>query len=71
MSRLCAACCGEVSRNAAPFTYATISGKLKTRFQAGSYNEIADSRFDELIAWLREALNNATSGEAPEQASLF
>ena len=61
----------ETRHSATPFSYATIYGKLKTRFQAGSYNEIADSRFDELIAWLREALNNATSGEAPEQASLF
>lgn len=61
----------ETRHSATPFTYATIYGKLKTRFQAGSYNEIADSRFDELIAWLREALSNATNGEAPEQGSLF
>lgn len=61
----------ETRHSAAPLTYATIYGKLKTRFQAGSYNEIADSRFDELMAWLREALNSATSREAPEQGSLF
>lgn len=61
----------ETRHSATPLTYATIYGKLKTRFQAGSYNEIADSRFDDLMAWLREALNNATSGEAPEQGSLF
>ena len=61
----------ETRNSATPLTYATIYGKLKTRFQAGSYNEIADSRFDELMAWLREALNNVTSGEAPEQGSLF
>jgi hypothetical protein len=61
----------ETRHSATPLTYATIYGKLKTRFQAGSYNEIADSRFDELMAWLREALSHATSGEAPEQGSLF
>ena len=61
----------ETRHSATPFTYATIYGKLKTRFQAGSYSEIADNRFDELMAWLREALNTATSREAPEQGSLF
>ncbi|HEY1390667.1 MAG TPA: phage antirepressor N-terminal domain-containing protein [Ktedonobacterales bacterium] len=61
----------ETRHSATPFTYATIYGKLKTRFQAGSYNQIADSRFDELMTWLRETLSNATGGEAPEQGSLF
>ena len=61
----------ETRHIATPLTYATIYGKLKTRFQAASYSEIADSRFDELMAWLREALNSATSREAPEQGSLF
>lgn len=61
----------ETRHSATPLTYATIYGKLKTRFQAASYSEIADSRFDELMAWLREALNTATSREAPEQGSLF
>jgi len=61
----------ETRHSATPLTYAIIYGKLKTRFQAGSYNEIADTRFDDLMTWLREALNNATSGDAPEQGSLF
>lgn len=52
-------------------TYATIYGRLKHRFRVGSYREIGDERFDELVAYLRDELRRATSGEAPEQGSLF
>lgn len=54
-----------------PLTYATIYGRLKHRFRAGSYKEIADNRFDELMDSLRDELSQATSGKAAEQAPLF
>lgn len=54
-----------------PLTYATIYGRLKHRFRAGSNKEIADGRFDDLMAFLRDELSRATSGKAAEQAPLF
>jgi hypothetical protein len=54
-----------------PLTYATIYGRLKHRFRAGSYREIADERYNEVIAYLRDELRHATSGKATEQRSLF
>jgi hypothetical protein len=56
---------------AAPLTYATLYGRIKHRFRAGSYKEVPDARFDELLAFLRDELTRATSGEGPEQGSLF
>jgi len=32
---------------------------------------VSDERFDELMAYLRDELHRATSGDAPEQGSLF
>jgi hypothetical protein len=61
----------ETKRLPTPLTYAMIYGRLKHRFRVGSYKEVPDSRFDELMAYLRDELSGATSGEAPEQSSLF
>lgn len=61
----------ETKRLATPLTYAIIYGRLKHHFRVGSYKEVADERFAELMAYLRDELNRATSGEAPEQGSLF
>lgn len=61
----------ETKRLPAPLTYAIIYGRLKHRFRVGSYKEVADSRFDELMAYLRDELSGATSGEAAEQGNLF
>ncbi len=54
-----------------PLTYAIIYGRLKNRFRVGSYKEVADARFDELLGFLGDMLSQATSGQAPEQGSLF
>src|SRR5262249_35803980 len=54
-----------------PLTHFIVYGRLKRRFRAGSNSEIADERFDEVMSFLREELRRATSGEAPEQGSLF
>ncbi len=61
----------ETKRLPQPLTYAIIYGRLKHRFRVGSYKEVADARFDELMAYLRDELSRATSGEEPEQGSLF
>lgn len=55
----------------AQLTYPIIYGRLKHRFRAGSYAEIADERFDAVMAFLHDELRRATSGEAPEQGSMF
>lgn len=54
-----------------PLTFAIIYGRLKHRFRAGSYSEVPDARFGELMAYLHDELRRATNGEAPEQGSLF
>lgn len=51
--------------------HAMIYGRLKTRFQAGSYKEIPDERFEEVMSYLRDELRKATGGENPTQGSLF
>ncbi len=51
--------------------HAMIYGRLKTRFRAGSYKEIPDERFEEVMAYLHEELRKATGGEGPTQGSLF
>jgi len=61
----------ETKHLPAPLSYAIIYGRLKHRYRVGSYKEVADDRFDELMAYLRDELNRATAGEAPEQGSLF
>ena len=54
-----------------PLTYSIIYGRLKHRFRAGSYTEIADEQFDEVMNYLRDELRKATGGKAPEQGNLF
>lgn len=54
-----------------PLTYATVYGRLKHRFRANSYREIADERFEEVMAYLRDERHRATHGAAPEQGALF
>jgi hypothetical protein len=61
----------ETRRLPAPLTYSIIYGRLKHRFRVGSYKEVDDGRFDEVMAYLREELGRATAGEAPEQGTLF
>lgn len=55
----------------AQLTYPIIYGRLKHRFRAGSYSEIPDERFNDVLAFLRDELQRATGGEAPEQGALF
>lgn len=43
----------------------------KPRLPAGTYSEIADDRFDEAMAYLRDELSRTTGCETPEQDSLF
>lgn len=52
-------------------TYPIIYGRLKHRFRAGSYGEIADEGYDTVMAFLRDELRRATGDEAPEQGNLF
>ena len=54
-----------------PLTYEMICGRLKHRFRASSYREIADNRFDEAMAFLRDLLDRANGGQSQEQGSLF
>ena len=61
----------ETKRLAAPLTYAIIYGRLKHRFRASSYREIADDQFETVMAYLRDELRRALAGESPEQGSLF
>jgi hypothetical protein len=61
----------ETRRLPMPLTYAIIYGRLKHRFRVGSYKGVADSRFEELMTYLREELQRATEGQATEQGSLF
>lgn len=44
---------------------------IHQRFQASSYKEIADERFDEVLAYVHKALQKASNGQEPEQGKLF
>ncbi|MGH2515421.1 MAG: hypothetical protein ACRDHP_07175, partial [Ktedonobacterales bacterium] len=61
----------ETKRLPVPLTYAMIYGRIKHRFRAGSYREVPDEQFEEVMAYLHEELRRATSGEAAEQGNLF
>lgn len=61
----------ETARNPVPLTYAMIYGRLKSRFLVGSYKEIPDEKFEELMAYLAGELRRATGGQAPEQGRMF
>ncbi len=54
-----------------PLTYYIIYGRLKTRFRVGSYKELADERFDEVLQFLRDELRKAGQSDLPEQGKLF
>jgi hypothetical protein len=51
--------------------HAMVYERLKTRFQAGSYKEIPDERFEDVMSYLREELRRVTGGQPPQQGSLF
>lgn len=55
----------------APLTFSLVYGRLKHKFRAGSYSEIPDERFGEVMAYLHEELRQALGGTAPAQGSLF
>lgn len=55
----------------APVNYARIYGRLKYRFQVASYAEIADGSFEQVMDYLRDMLRAATSGQVPQQETLF
>jgi hypothetical protein len=61
----------ETHRNPVPLTYSIIYGRLKSRFLVGSYKEIPDDQFEELLAYLMAELRRATGGQAPEQGKMF
>lgn len=61
----------ETQHNAVPLTYAIIYGRLKSRFLVGSYKEIADEKFEDVLAYLAGELRRATGGRSPEQGRLF
>ena len=51
--------------------HSLLYGRLKKRFRAGSYKEIPDERFDEVIAYLHKEFHKITGGDLPGQGSLF
>jgi len=51
--------------------YRQIFGKIMSRFHVKSYADIPDNRFDEVMSYLRDLWRQATSGQSPEQGSLF
>lgn len=62
----------ETKRLPVPLTYATIYGRLKHRFRAGSYREIADDRFDEVVTFLYDELRRTNSDDdTPRQGNLL
>jgi hypothetical protein len=61
----------ETRRLPMPLTYTIIYGRLKHRFRAGSYREVSDGQYEDVMAYLREELRRATGSEAPEQGNLF
>lgn len=61
----------ETRRLPTPLTYAIIYGRLKHRFRANSYREIADEQYERVLAYLGEEMQGALSGAAPQQERLF
>lgn len=61
----------ETRRLPFPLTHYVIYGRLKRKFKAGSYREIPDERYEEILNFLIEELRRALNGEGPEQGSLF
>jgi len=54
-----------------PLTHIVLYGRLKQRCRVGSFKEVPDARYEEVLAFLSEELRRATSGQVPEQGSLF
>lgn len=54
-----------------PLTYAIIYGRLKHRFRASSYREIADEQYPAVLSYLQDELRRALAGEGPAQGSMF
>lgn len=52
-------------------SYYKIYGRLKQRFQVGSYSDIADSLFIEVMQYLKDELDHFTGDEQPQQGTLF
>lgn len=61
----------ETKRLPSPLTHAMLYGRIRHRFRVNSYTEIRDGQYEDLMAWLRNDLARATSGEAPQQGGLF
>jgi hypothetical protein len=61
----------ETQHHPTPLTYSLIYGRLKSRFLVGSYKEIPDEKFEELLAYLAAELRRATGGQSPEQGRMF
>lgn len=55
----------------AALKHATIYGRIRHRFRVPSYSNVPDNRFEELMQFLRDDLQRATNGQAPEQGSIF
>jgi ORF6C domain len=51
--------------------HALIYGRLKMSFQVGSYKETPDERFEEIMRYLRDELQQVLGGRLPEQSELF
>ncbi len=69
---LIAAAIVKQSPNITPqLAHAMVYGRLKKRFQARSYIEIPDERFDEVMVYLRGVLRTFSGGDLPGQGSLF
>jgi hypothetical protein len=60
----------QTQQSPSPLTYSMIYGRLKTRFRINSYSEALDERYNDIMAYLRQMLQNA-GGNLPEQGSLF
>lgn len=56
---------------AQPLAYPIIYGRLKQRFRASTYREIADEQYSAVMSYLEDELRRALAGEGPAQGSLF
>ena len=66
---------GIIARDSAmagtPLDYRQVYGALIRRFTVASYSDIPDTRYAEVMTYLRELWQTATSGTLPEQGNLF
>jgi len=61
----------QTAKAPVPLDHYKIYGRVKHYFRTNSYKEVADERFGEVMAYLRELLRQALGGELPSQGSLF